>query len=154
MGGGTSVWAEIVAETIEPFLGERIVLKHLLSARDILVLTSGIEKLRFDDKVVMVTHGGNGVAFLQENVKYNYTDYESVGLMNLNIISAKLKNSDMKPIKFAAGSGMVTEAFAFTMLTCGLKTSVTDYVGCFNENVTWVKGMSGGERPLLLSEVN
>ena len=55
----------------------------------------------------MVSHGGNGVAFLQENVKYNYADYESVGLMNLNIISAKLKNSDMKPIKFAAGSGMV-----------------------------------------------
>ena len=34
----------------------------------------------------MVPHGGNGVAFLQENVDYNYADYDSVGLMNLNII--------------------------------------------------------------------
>ena len=147
-GGGTSVWAEIVAKQLEPFLGERIVLKHLPGARDIPGFNKWHEKLRFDDKVVMVSHGGNGVAFLQENVKYNYADYESVGLMNLNIISAKLKNSDMKPIKFAAGSGMVPEAFAFTMLTCGPKTSVTDYVGCFNENVSWVKGMSGGERRL------
>ena len=147
-GGGTSVWAEIVAKQLEPFLGERIVLKHLPGARDIPGFNKWHEKLRFDDKIVMVSHGGNGVAFLQENVKYNYADYESVGLMNLNIISAKLKNSDMRPIKFAAGSGMVPEAFAFTMLTCGPKTSVTDYVKCFNENVVWVKGMSGGERRL------
>jgi hypothetical protein len=96
----------------------------------------------------MVSHGGNGVAFLQENVKYNYAEYDNIGLMNLNIISAKLKDSDMNPIKFAAGSGMVPEAFAFTMLKCGPKKSIDDYVGCFDENVIWVKGMSGGERRL------
>ena len=147
-GGGTSVWAEIVAKQLEPFLGERIVLKHIPGARDIPGFNKWHEQLRFDDKVVMVSHGGNGVAFLQENVKYNYAEYDNIGLMNLNIISAKLKDSDMNPIKFAAGSGMVPEAFAFTMLKCGPKKSIDDYVECFDENVIWVKGMSGGERRL------
>ena len=34
----------------------------------------------------MVPHGGNGVSFLNEKVDYNYSDYESVRLMNPNII--------------------------------------------------------------------
>ena len=32
--------------------------------------------------MVMVSHGGNGISFLQENVDYDYRDYESIGLMN------------------------------------------------------------------------
>lgn len=34
-GGGTSVWAEIVAGQLEKFLGEKIVIKHYPGARDI-----------------------------------------------------------------------------------------------------------------------
>ena len=49
---------------------------------------------------------------------------------------------------FAAGSGMVPEAFAFTMLICGPDKSVEEYTACFKEKVTWVKGMSGAERRL------
>ena len=104
--------------------------------------------MRDDDKVIMVSHGGNGVAFLQENVDYNYADYESIGLMNLNIIAGKLKGADMDYPSFEAGSGMVPEAFAMTMLICGPDKSVDEYVACFKERVTWVPGMSGGERRL------
>ena len=49
---------------------------------------------------------------------------------------------------FAAGSGMVPEAFAFTQLLCGPQKTVNDYIKCFKDNVTWVKGMSGAERRL------
>ena len=49
---------------------------------------------------------------------------------------------------FAAGSGMVPEAFAFTQLICGPQKTVNDYITCFQDNVTWVKGMSGAERRL------
>lgn len=147
-GGGTSVWAEIVAKQLEPFLGEKIIIKHIPGARDIPGFNEFHNELRFDDKTVMVSHGGNGVSFLQEDVDYNYADYESIGAMNLNIIAGKLKGADMDKPSFAAGSGMVPEAFAMTMLICGPNKSVNEYISCFKENVTWVNGMSGGERRL------
>jgi len=43
---------------------------------------------------------------------------------------------------------MVPEAFAMTMLICGPDKSVDEYAECFKDNVTWVPGMSGGERRL------
>ena len=145
-GGGTSVWGEIVAGQLEKHLGEKIVLKHYPGARDIPGFNKWHNTMRDDDKVIMVSHGGNGVAFLQENVDYNYAEYESIGLMNLNIIAGKLKGADMTNPSFAAGSGMVPEAFAMTMLICGPDKSIAEYTACFKEHVTWVPGMSGGER--------
>ena len=149
-GGGTSVWAEIVAGELEPFLGEDINIVHIPGARDIPGFNTFHNEMQFDDDVIMVSHGGNGVAFLQEQVAYNYADYESIGLMNLNIIAGKQIGVDLDygGIRFAAGSGMVPEAFAMTMLVCGPDKTVDEYIECFGENVTWVNGMSGGERRL------
>lgn len=149
-GGGTSVWAEIVAGELERFLDEDINIVHIPGARDIPGFNTFHNEMQYDDDVIMVSHGGNGVAFLQEQVDYNYADYESIGLMNLNIIAGKNRGIDLDygGVRFAAGSGMVPEAFAMTMLICGPNKSVDEYVECFKENVTWVKGMSGGERRL------
>lgn len=146
-GGGTSVWAEIVAGEMRKYLDEDIIIKHMPGARDIPGFNKFHNKYQYDDKVIMVSHGGNGVSFLQEDVEYNYKDYDSIGLMNLNIIAGKLKDDDMNPIKFAAGSGMVPEGMAITMLECG-NMSLEDHIKCFKEKVVWVKGMSGGERRL------
>jgi hypothetical protein len=147
-GGGTSVWAEIVAQQLEPFLGEKISIKHIPGARDIPGFNAFHNELQHDDKTVMVSHGGNGVSFLQESVDYNYADYNSIGLQNLNIIAGKQKGADMDRPSFAAGSGMVPEAFAMTMLACGSMPNTEAYVACFRDRVTWVNGMSGGERRL------
>jgi len=149
-GGGTSVWAEIVAGELERFLDEDINIVHIPGARDIPGFNTFHNEMQFDDKTIMVSHGGNGVSFLQEDVDYNYADYTSIGLMNLNIIAGKNRGIDLDygGIRFAAGSGMVPEAFAMTMLVCGPDKSVDEYVECFKDNVTWVKGMSGGERRL------
>ena len=148
-GGGTTVWTEIVAKELAPFLGEKIIIKTIPGARDIPGFNKFHNDLQKDDKTVMVSHGGNGVSFLQENVDYNYADYTSIGLMNLNIIAGIRKDyKSGDKISFAAGSGMVPEAFAMTMLMCGPDLSVDQYVECFKKNVTWVSGMSGGERRL------
>lgn len=149
-GGGTSVWAQIVATELEPFLGERIRIEHIPGARDIPGFNAWHNDLQNDDKTVMVSHGGNGVSFLQEDVDYDYRGYESVGLMNLNIIAGRRADADFENerIRFAGGSGMVPEAMAMTMLECGPMASVEDYLACFDEQVTWVNGMSGGERRL------
>lgn len=147
-GGGTTVWAEIVAKELEPFLGEKITIKTIPGARDIPGFNAFHNELRFDDKTVMVSHGGNGVAFLQEQVDYDYRDYESVALQNLNIIAGRFKGADLDSPVFAAGSGMVPEAFAMTMLTCGPMPNTEAYIACFRDRVTWVKGMSTAERRL------
>lgn len=148
-GGGTDVWARIVASEMEKYLdGERIIIENIPGARDIAGFNQFANEKDGSDKVVMVSHGGNAVSFLQENVDYDYRDYESIGLMNLDIIAGKLKGDDMEHIKFASGSGMTPEAMAFTMLRCGPRNSIDEYVACFKDNVTWVNGMSGAERRL------
>ena len=147
-GGGTTVWTEIVTQQLEKHLGKEITLKLIPGARDIPGINAWHNQHRFDDKTIVVTHGGNGVSFLQEQVDYNYADYESIGLMNLNIIAGKTAGDDMSNPRFAAGSGMVPEAFAMTMLICGPDKTVDEYVACFKDNVNWVPGMSGGERRL------
>ena len=148
-GSGTSIWAEIVAKELESFLGEKIIIKNIPGGRDIPGFNKFHNELQYDDKTIMVSHGGNGVSFLQENVDYNYNDYTSIGLMNLNIIAAIRKDYDPKEkIKFSAGSGQTPEAYAMTMLLCGPNLTVDEYIKCFKENVVWVKGMKGGERRL------
>lgn len=147
-GSGTTVWTEIVAKELEPFLGEKINIKLIPGARDIPGFNKWHNELRFQDDHFMVSHGGNGVSFLHQDVDYDYSEYESIGLMNLNIIAAIRNDADeMKP-SFSAGSGMIPEAFAMTMLICGPNKSVDQYVDCFKDNVTWVKGMKGSERRL------
>ena len=147
-GQGTTVWAEIVKKELEKHLGEKITLRLIPGARDIPGINAWHNELRFDENTIVVTHGGNVVSFLQEQVDYNYSEYDSVGLMNLNIIAGKRIGDDMENPRFPAGSGMVPEAFAMTLMLCGPDKSVDEYIACFKDKVTWVKGMSGSERRL------
>jgi hypothetical protein len=145
--GGTSVWAQIVVQEWEKHLGEKINLIYKPGARDQLGPNEFQDTLRFDNKTILVSHGGNGISYLIEPVNYNYLDWENIGQMNLNIIVGARKDADTKkgPIKFAAGSGMTPEIMAITMLLGG---PGADYNKVFKENIVWVKGMSGSERRL------
>ena len=118
-GGGTTVWTEIIMKELEKHLGERIVIRNSPGARDIPGINKFHNELRFNENTIVVTHGGNGVSFLQEDVDYNYAEYDSIGLMNLNIIMGKVKGADMDKPKFAGTSGAVPEAFAIAMMICG-----------------------------------
>ena len=125
-GQGTTVWADIVKKELEKHLGEKITLRLIPGARDIPGINAWHNDLRFDENTIVVTHGGNGVSFLQEQVDYNYAEYDSVGLMNLNIIAGKRIGDDMSKPRFPAGSGMVPEAFAMTLMLCGPDKSVDE----------------------------
>ena len=151
-GGGTSVWASIVAKHLEKQLGERIVLVHIPGARDIPGFNKFHNELRKDPKTIMVSHGGNAESFLTEKVDYNYKDYEPIGAQNLSIVTAY--RSDFDPyaknsiIKFAAGSGNNPDMMAFTLLVCGELPTINDYLKCYKEHGNFVKGMKSGERRL------
>ena len=75
VGGGTSVWATIVAKELEKYTDAPIKLVHLPSARDIGGFNDFHNELQSDPSNNMVSHGGNGISFLQEEVDYNYGDY-------------------------------------------------------------------------------
>jgi hypothetical protein len=148
-GGGTSVWAEIVAGELQKYLDEDIIIEYYPGARDIPGFNEFHNNRLNDPNVIMVSHGGNAVSFLQEEVDYDYRKYEAIGLMNLNIIVGRLINEDMEAgVRMAAGSGNTPEAFAIAMLLCGPGMTVDEYIACFQEKVTWVNGMSGGDRRL------
>ena len=145
--GGTSVWAQIVVAEWEKHLGEKINLIYKPGARDQLGPNAFQNELRFDNKTILVSHGGNGISYLVEPVDYNYLDWESIGQMNLKIIVGARKTADVLngPIQFPSGSGMTPEVMAITMLLAGPNN---DPIKTFQEKIVWVKGMKGSERRL------
>ena len=151
-GKGTSVWSEIIAKNLEKFLGEPVVVRHIPGARDIPGFNKFHDSLRFDDKTIMVAHGGNGVSFLLDKVRYNYFDYELIGSMNNDIVLGKQEGKDEKSGTWtiAGGSGFEPDAAAAAMLICGPQTngSIDAYLTCWRERVVWVNGVSGGEKRL------
>ena len=148
-GGGTSQWGQIVATEMEKYLdGEKVILKHIPGPRKIPGFNKFHNELRFDDKTLMVSNGGNAMSFLIEKVDYNYKDYDSIGLMNLNIITAVFGDHDPygdTPTSFGSkGGGSSPEGIAMVLLKCGNLSSTESYVSCFKEKVNWVKGLGGG----------
>ena len=143
--GGTSVWSQIVVAEWEKHLGEKIILKYLPGARDQMGPNQFQNEFRFDDKTILVSHGGNGISYLIEPVEYNYFDWDSIGHMNLNIIVGADDTVANGHVKFSAGSGMIPEIMAITMLMGGPDMDPYD---AYDKYVTFVKGMSGSERRL------
>ena len=143
--GGTSVWSQIVVAEWEKHLGEKIIIKYLPGARDQMGPNQFQNEFRFDDKTILVSHGGNGISYLIEPVEYNYFDWDSIGHMNLNIIIGADDTIANGHVKFSAGSGMIPEIMAITMLMGGPDMDPYD---AYDKYVTFVKGMSGSERRL------
>ena len=151
-GNGTAVWAEIVARHLEKQLGERIVIQHIPGAKDIPGFNAFHNRLRFDDRTIMVSHGGNGIGYLVDRVDYDYAEYDSIGMMNLNIILGKHRGVDLtrldRPVRIAGSSGQETDGMAIALLICGNLDTMDQYLDCWSERAIWVTGMGGGERRL------
>lgn len=148
-GGGTDVWARIVAKELEKHLGEKIVIVNIPGINDIPGFNEFHNSLRKDPKTIMVAHGGNAESYLMHKVDYNYHDYTPIGLQNLSIIVGRRTDSDpYTKVKFSAGSGMNPDVMAITMLVCGPNKTMEQYLSCYNEKIVYVPGMKGNERRL------
>lgn len=149
-GQGTSVWAGIIARGLSKFTDEPVVVQHIPGARDIPGFNEFHNKLRNDPKMIMVAHGGNGVSFLLDKVDYDYRQYDSIGMMNLDIVVGKVKTDDPKKATFkvAGGSGYEPDGAAIAMLVCGPqpKGTVNEYLACFKKRIVWVNGVKGNEK--------
>jgi len=149
-GSGTAVWASIVAKHLEKQLGEKIVIQHIPGAKDIPGFNEFHNKLRFDEKTIMVSHGGNGIGYLVDKVDYDYKFYDSIGMQNLNIVMGRKSALDpaKDEIRIAGGSGLEPDGMAVAMLVCGNLPAAKDYLDCWQKRVKWINGISGGERRL------
>lgn len=140
-GGGTAVWAAIVAKELQKYLDEPIELRHIPGQRDTLGFNKFHNELQHNPKTIMVSSGTNSVAFLSEdNTEFDYRDYDAVGIMNLTIlVGAKTATGEV--VKFPAGGGGHTpDAMAIAMMVCGPNKTTAEYISCFKNNVVYVKG--------------
>jgi hypothetical protein len=150
-GNGTAVWASIIARHLEKQLGEPVVIQHIPGAKDIPGFNEFHNRLRFDDKTIMVSHGGNAIGYLVDRVDYDYKYYDSIGMQNLNIVVGKHQNNTMdgsRRVRHAGSSGQETDGMAIAMLMCGNLPTMQAYLDCYQRRVIWVNGVSGGERRL------
>lgn len=144
-GEGTSQWTDIVVKELQKHMAnDKLSVRYYPGARALSAPNDFQEDLRFDDQNILVTNGGNGISFVLEGkAEYNYADWDSVGIMNLNIIVSKRKDSDK--VVFASRAGRVPDTMGMALLLCRPESSIDDYIKCFKDNVKWVKGMSQGE---------
>lgn len=148
-GGGTSVWAEILAKHLSKYLNEPIVVRNIPGTKDIYGFNYWHEFLRNDDKTIMVSHGGNAMSYLLDDVKYDYKLYRLVSLTNLDIVVAKSKTFKYgDKVIIPAGSGYEPDGLATTLLVCGELKTFDEYKECFNKNILWLKGINGNEKRL------
>lgn len=149
-GKGTSVWAGIIAKHLSKFVGEPVIIRHYPGARDIPGFNEFHNKLRNDPKTIMVAHGGNGVSYLLDPVDYDYRQYDSIGMMNLDIVNGRSAKTDLKTGTFIVpgSAGYEPDGMAMAMLLCGPKKSTDEYLACFRQRVKWVNGVQGNEKRL------
>lgn len=151
-GKGTSVWAEIIARNLSRFTDEPVVIRHIPGARDIPGFNKFYNELMYDDKTIMVAHGGNGVSFLVDDVDYNYFDLELIASHNTDIVlgrQAVLHESE-GVWRVPGGSGWEPDGAAIAQLLCGPQPdgSIDAYLTCWRERVIWITGVAGGEKRL------
>jgi len=157
-GGGTSVWANIIAQHLEKFIGTKVIVEHIPGANDIPGFNKFHNELQKDPYAIMVAHGGNAESFLTDKVDYDYKFYEPIGLVNLNIVVSHATNFDpyKDKVKFGSTSGRRPDVMAIVMMICGPQPNMDAYIKCYNDKMIFVKGMKPAEARLaaLRGELN
>ena len=142
-GGGTSVWATMIAPHLSKSLGEAVVVEHIPGASDIPGFNKFQNELQKDPKTIMVAHGGNAESFLTDRVDYNYANYDPIAMVNLNIAVSRRADFDIEKdhIKFGSTSGRRPDVMAIVMMACGPLPNTDAYINCYKKRMTFVKGM-------------
>ena len=139
-------WLEVLNKEWQKKLNAEIVIRYSPGARDIPGANKWQQEYQFDNNNIMMLHGGNAESFLLEDVKYDYKNYAPIGLQNLTIVVGKKDNQDVeKQTKFAYLAGTHPDAMAITMMICGPKKTMEDYLKCYNEKFVYINGLKGGE---------
>jgi len=133
-GTGTAIWADVVAAELEKYLGERIIVENIKGGKGNVGLETFATKYKDDPKTILLAHGGNANAWLIEDVKWSFKDWEPVLIQPYNITTTVASDWDWKNEKLdlADCSGCVPETLAWTMLKGW-------------ENINFIRKMSAGD---------
>jgi hypothetical protein len=151
-GSGGAVWASVMAKHLSKYTDEPIVLQHVPGARNIPGMNQWHKEFRKDDKTMVVSLGSHAVNYLLEEVDYDFSQYDAIGLMNLDLVVGHNKNFNPKTdkAKFGGGNAM-TDALAVGLMLCGPKSDTNAYLACWKEKMIWVNGVAGNQiRPMYL----
>jgi len=77
-GTGTAIWADVVAAELEKYLGERVIVENIKGGKGNVGLETFANKYKDDPKTILLAHGGNANAWLIQNVKWSFKDWEPV----------------------------------------------------------------------------
>jgi hypothetical protein len=156
-GSGGAVWAAVIAKHLEKHLGEPVTIQHIPGARNIPGFNEFHNKLRFEDKTIMVSLGSNAVNYLVTPVDFDFGQYDAIGLMNLDLFVAKRTDFDAKTqkLRFGAGNALV-DGMAMGLMMCGPQKDRDSMLACWRDRVVWVNGVKGSEirRNFLSGEFN
>lgn len=155
--GGTAFWGDTLMSTLNPYLekyGHTLVPRYLAGQRGKKSLKEYAANGAEDPTVLVIAHGGNGEAFLLEDVGgFDYRKYDPVVVMNTNIWVSINKDVDYKNdvVRFPAtgGTGFAADMIAIGLMMCGPEQSATKelFVACTSERLRFIPGFkSGGDR--------
>tara|TARA_A100001388_G_C28771488_1_gene504165 strand:+ start:2186 stop:3217 length:1032 start_codon:yes stop_codon:yes gene_type:complete len=133
-GTGTSIWGQTVAAELEKYLGEKIIVEHIKGAKGNLGLNTFNEKYKGDKKTIVLAHGGNADAWLIEDVKWSFYDWDPVLIQPYNITTTIKKGFDWQNEKLSLADcgGCVPETLAWAVLKGW-------------DNINFIRKMSPGE---------
>lgn len=145
---GPKGWWTVVIPELSKHLGEPIKAEIIQGAKAIPAGDKFHEKFRFDNNVMWFSQGGQSEAFLIDNVKYNYKDYEPIFAHNNSIMMAVRNGFDVykaDKIKIGYSNGSNPDVMALVMMVCGELPSMQAYKECYDKKIVYVKGISDPE---------
>lgn len=117
-GTGTAIWGDVVAAELSKYLDERVNVVNIPGGKGNLGLETFNSKYKDDPKAIMLAHGGNANAWLIQDVKWSFKDWDPVMIQPYNITTTIAKDFDWmtERLDLADCSGCVPETLAWTML--------------------------------------
>jgi hypothetical protein len=144
-------WAEALRPEWEAKLGEKIVLDYQPGAWSLPGILKFQNKERFDDSTMLSLVNASGEAYLTMNSPWDFHDWQPIGLQEYtNFVIYKQGVDPFKDhikMRYGVGPGSNADILAAALMACGPKASATieDFKRCYDERITYVKGMSGPE---------
>lgn len=139
-------WMESLVPLWKQKLGENILIDYQPGAWNLPGLNKFQASDRLDNNVIAEIINSAAEAYLTQKAgTYNFHDWSLVGLQqytNWVEIHAGFDpyNSHIK-ISHKMGAGSNADAMAIALLVCGPKKTKEEYKTCFDEKVTYIKGM-------------
>lgn len=142
---GTTLWGDTTVKELQKYTDHTLVPRFVSGARGkkSLKAYSGTDK-----STLLITHGGNGEAFLMEDVgDFDYADYTPVVIMNSSMWISKVANrKGVMTFPLDGGSGFGPDWLSVGMLECGPErtTTVDDFLACVKTEMRLIGGFKKG----------